>query len=50
VKAAFAFVAGQPMGRLGTPEGVAALALFFASGESSYITGQPHLVNGGVAL
>jgi 2-keto-3-deoxy-L-fuconate dehydrogenase len=45
-----AFVDRQPMGRLGTPEEVAELALFLASDESSYITGQPHLVDGGMAL
>ena len=44
------FIARQPMGRLGTAEEVAALALFLASDESSYITGQPHLVDGGMAL
>jgi 2-keto-3-deoxy-L-fuconate dehydrogenase len=45
-----AFVDRQPMGRLGTAEEVAALAVFLASDESSYITGQPHLVDGGLAL
>jgi 2-keto-3-deoxy-L-fuconate dehydrogenase len=44
------FVARQPMGRLGTAEEVAALAVFLACDESSYITGQPHLVDGGMAL
>jgi 2-keto-3-deoxy-L-fuconate dehydrogenase len=44
------FVGRQPMGRLGTPEEVAALALFLASDESSYITGHTHLVDGGMAL
>ena len=44
------FVARQPMGRLGTPAEVAALALFLASDEASYITGQAHLVDGGMAL
>jgi len=44
------FVARQPMARLGTAEEVAALAVFLASDESSYITGQPHLVDGGMAL
>jgi 2-keto-3-deoxy-L-fuconate dehydrogenase len=44
------FIERQPMGRLGTPAEVAALAVFLASDESSYITGQPHLVDGGMAL
>jgi ABC-type sugar transport system ATPase subunit len=44
------FIDRQPMARLGTAEEVAALALFLASDESSYITGQPHLVDGGLAL
>jgi 2-keto-3-deoxy-L-fuconate dehydrogenase len=44
------FVDRQPMGRLGTPEEVAWLTLFLASDESSYITGQAHLVDGGMAL
>ena len=44
------FIDRQPMGRLGTAQEVAALALFLASDESSYITGQPHLVDGGLAL
>jgi 2-keto-3-deoxy-L-fuconate dehydrogenase len=45
-----AFVDRQPMGRLGTPQEVAALAVFLASDESSFITGQPHIVDGGMAL
>jgi 2-dehydro-3-deoxy-L-fuconate 4-dehydrogenase len=44
------FVARQPMGRLGTAQEVAWLALFLASDEASYITGQAHLVDGGMAL
>jgi 2-keto-3-deoxy-L-fuconate dehydrogenase len=44
------FVDRQPIGRLGTAAEVAALAVFLASDESSYITGQPHLVDGGMAL
>ena len=45
-----AFIERQPMGRLGKAQEVAALAVFLASDESSYITGQPHLVDGGMAL
>lgn len=45
-----AFIQRQPMGRLGTAEEVAALAVFLASDESSYVTGQPYLVDGGMAI
>ena len=45
-----AFIDRQPMGRLGKADEVAALAVFLASDESSYITGQPHLVDGGLAI
>jgi 2-keto-3-deoxy-L-fuconate dehydrogenase len=45
-----AFIERQPMGRLGTAQEVAALAVFLASDEASYITGQPHLVDGGMAM
>jgi 2-keto-3-deoxy-L-fuconate dehydrogenase len=44
------FIGRQPMGRLGTAQEVAALVLFLASDEASYITGQAHLVDGGMAL
>jgi 2-dehydro-3-deoxy-L-fuconate 4-dehydrogenase len=44
------FIVRQPMRRLGTTAEVAALAVFLASDESSYITGQSHLVDGGLAL
>jgi 2-keto-3-deoxy-L-fuconate dehydrogenase len=44
------FIARQPIGRLGTTAEVAALAVFLASDESSYMTGQPHLIDGGMAL
>jgi 2-dehydro-3-deoxy-L-fuconate 4-dehydrogenase len=44
------FIDRQPIGRLGTAAEVAALALFLASDEASYITGQTHLVDGGMAL
>jgi 2-keto-3-deoxy-L-fuconate dehydrogenase len=44
------FIVRQPMRRLGTTAEVAALAVFLASDESSYITGQSHLVDRGLAL
>lgn len=44
------FIGRQPMARLGTAAEVASLAVFLASDESSYITGQPHLVDGGLAI
>jgi 2-keto-3-deoxy-L-fuconate dehydrogenase len=45
-----AFVDRQPMGRIGRPEEVAALAVYLASDESAFTTGQAHLVDGGFAL
>lgn len=42
-----AFVAQQPLGRMGTPQDVALLAVFLASDESSFITGTANLVDGG---
>jgi 2-keto-3-deoxy-L-fuconate dehydrogenase len=44
------FINRQPMGRLGTAEEIAALAVYLASDESSYTTGQIHLADGGFAL
>jgi len=45
-----AFVARQPMGRLGTAEEVAALALHLASDESGFTTGAIHIIDGGFSL
>ncbi|MBV9391611.1 MAG: SDR family oxidoreductase [Verrucomicrobia bacterium] len=42
-----AFRARQPMHRLGTPEEVAALAVYLASDESRFTTGQVHIIDGG---
>ena len=42
-----AFVARQPMGRVGKAEEIAALALYLASDESSFTTGAIHLIDGG---
>ncbi|HEX7748640.1 MAG TPA: SDR family oxidoreductase [Bordetella sp.] len=44
-----AFVARQPMGRLGEPQEIAALALYLASDESAFTTGQTHVIDGGWA-
>jgi 2-keto-3-deoxy-L-fuconate dehydrogenase len=41
------FNARQPMGRLGTPEDVAAACVYLASDEASFVTGSIHLVDGG---
>jgi 2-dehydro-3-deoxy-L-fuconate 4-dehydrogenase len=41
------FEARQPMGRLGKPEEIAALALHLASDESGFTTGQTHIIDGG---
>lgn len=42
-----AFVSRQPMGRVGKPEEIAALALYLASDESGFTTGQAHVIDGG---
>lgn len=44
------FVGRQPMGRLGTAEEIANLALYLASDESAFTTGQIHLIDGGWSL
>ncbi|MGL4609437.1 MAG: SDR family oxidoreductase [Trueperaceae bacterium] len=45
-----AFIARQPMGRIGKPEEIAALAVYLASDEAAFTTGQTHIVDGGWAL
>jgi 2-keto-3-deoxy-L-fuconate dehydrogenase len=44
------FIARQPMGRVGKPEEIAALAVYLASDESSFTTGQTHIIDGGWTL
>lgn len=45
-----AFVARQPMGRLGRADEVASLAVYLASDESAYMTGQEATIDGGMTL
>ena len=44
------FIARQPMGRLGTPEEIATLAIYLASDESDFITGIIHSIDGGMSI
>jgi 2-keto-3-deoxy-L-fuconate dehydrogenase len=44
------FVSRQPMGRLGTAEEIASLALYLASDESAFTTGVAHIIDGGWTL
>ncbi len=49
-KARAAFVARQPIGRLGTAEEIAALVVHLASDESSYTTGAVYVIDGGWSI
>jgi 2-keto-3-deoxy-L-fuconate dehydrogenase len=49
-KARADFIARQPLGRIGRAEEIAALAVYLASDESSYTTGQIHIIDGGFSL
>jgi 2-keto-3-deoxy-L-fuconate dehydrogenase len=44
------FIARQPMGRLGTAEEIASLAVYLASDESAFTTGVAHVIDGGWTL
>ena len=44
------FVARQPMGRLAGPKEMANLAVYLASDESAFVTGQSHVIDGGWSL
>jgi 2-keto-3-deoxy-L-fuconate dehydrogenase len=41
------FIARQPMGRIGTTEEIAALAVYLAADESAFTTGQACVIDGG---
>ena len=45
-----AFISRQPMGRLGTAEEIAQLALYLASDEASFVTGAAYPIDGGVMM
>jgi 2-keto-3-deoxy-L-fuconate dehydrogenase len=45
-----AFVARQAMGRLGTPEEIAMMAVYLASDEAVFVTGQAMVVDGGISI
>jgi 2-keto-3-deoxy-L-fuconate dehydrogenase len=45
-----AFVARQPMGRLGSPEEIAGLAVYLAGDDAQFITGQAIVIDGGLTL
>lgn len=49
-KARAEFNARQPMGRVGKVDEIAALALYLAGDESSFTTGQVHVIDGGWAI
>ena len=44
------FIARQPMGRLGKAEEIAALAVYLASDEAAFATGQAFIVDGGMTV
>jgi 2-keto-3-deoxy-L-fuconate dehydrogenase len=44
-----AFVARQPMGRLGEPEEIALMAVYLASDESAFMTGSINIIDGGMS-
>ncbi len=44
------FIARQPMGRIGTPEEIAAIAIYLASDESTFTTGNTFSVDGGISI
>jgi 2-keto-3-deoxy-L-fuconate dehydrogenase len=45
-----ALAAYQPVGRMGTPEEVASLALYLCSDEAAFVTGQAYPIDGGVLV
>jgi 2-keto-3-deoxy-L-fuconate dehydrogenase len=50
VEARKAFIGRQPMGRLGTAEEIAALAVYLASDDAVFVTGQSMIIDGGLTI
>lgn len=50
VEARKAFIARQPMGRLGKPEEIAAMCVYLASDEAVFVTGQAMVIDGGIMI
>ena len=50
VQARADFIARQPMGRLGTAAEIAKLAVYLASDDAEYTTGQTFLIDGGITI
>ena len=46
-KALADFISRQPMGRIATPQEIAALVTYLASDEAGFTTGQAHVIDGG---
>ena len=49
-KARADFVARQPMGRLATAEEIAGMAVYLASDEAQFVTGQTMIIDGGITI
>jgi 2-keto-3-deoxy-L-fuconate dehydrogenase len=45
-----AFVARQPMGRIGSPQEIAEIAVLLASDEAKFMTGSNLIIDGGMSL
>ncbi len=49
-KARAEFVARQPMGRLATAQEIAGMAVYLASDEAQFVTGQTMIIDGGITI
>ena len=44
------FIARQPMGRLAAAEEIAEMAVYLASDEAQFVTGQSMIIDGGITI